>query len=107
MGKIIDLEKRKEKELVEMRGTTKIFKIINRPEEYQKIYKEMMERKSLEATIFWQLDKLEMALQALEYEKKYHKDLSEFFINADLQIQHPFLRKILKQTLKDRPPHRQ
>jgi len=102
-GKVIDIEKRKNKEVAEIAGITKIFKTIDRLNEYRNIFQEMIENKSLEAKIFWQLDKLEMALQALEYEKVYHKRLDEFFINANLQIHTPFLRKIFRQILKQRP----
>ena len=101
-GKIMDIEQRRKKEQAEIFGITKMFKIIHKPEEYRNIFEEMIERKSQEAKIFWQLDKLEMALQAMEYEKESKKKLDEFFINADLQIYSPFLRKVLKQILKQR-----
>ncbi|NMB92376.1 MAG: HD domain-containing protein, partial [Parcubacteria group bacterium] len=60
------------------------------------------EKKTLEAKIFRQLDKLEMAIQALVYEKENHIKLDEFFINADLQIHSPFLCKIFEQIIKYR-----
>lgn len=102
-GNIIDVEKQVKKEAAELAGITKIFNIINKSSEYRKIFKEMIEGKSPEVRIFWQLDKLEMAIQALLYEKEQGKRLSEFFVTSNLQIQSPFLRKILKQILKSRP----
>lgn len=102
-GKIIDIEKRKKKEDAEIQGITKIFKPIGLSNEYKNILEEMIERKSQEAKIFWQLDKLEMAMQALQYEKEYGKKLDEFFVNAGLQIYSPFLKKIFKQILRERP----
>lgn len=62
----------------------------------------MIERKTEEAKFFWQLDKLEMAIQALEYEKSDNKNLEEFFLNADLQIDSPFLKKIMNEIFKSR-----
>jgi len=102
-GKIIDIEKRKKKEDTETQGIEKIFKTIGLSNEYKNILEEMIERRSLEAKIFWQLDKLEMAMQALYYEKEYEKKLDEFFVNAGLQIYSPFLKKIFKQILRHRP----
>lgn len=105
-GKIWDIEKRKAKEISELLGIIKIFKTIDKANEFKKIFEEMMERKTPEAIIFWQLDKVEMAIQALEYEKETGKNLEEFFVSSDLQIQSPFLRKIFKEVLKQRPKNR-
>lgn len=101
-GKSINIEKRSKKERLEKKGIYKIFKTIGKVDEYIKIYREMTERISPESIIFWQLDKLELALQALEYEKEQNKRLDEFFINADNAIRTPFLKKILKEILKKR-----
>ena len=73
-GKIIDLEKQKIKEAAVLSGIVKIFNIIGKAEEFKSIFEEMIERKTLEAKIFWQLDKLEMAIQALKYEKENKKN---------------------------------
>ena len=72
-------------------------------DEYKDIFQELMQRKSEEAIIFWQLDKLEMAIQALDYERRTHKNLDEFFTSVDLQVSSPFLRSIFKQILLERP----
>ncbi len=101
-GAIIDIRKRTEKEEQEKRGIEKIFGIIGEQDEYTKLYGDMIERVSSEAKIFWQLDKLEMAIQALEYEIEQDKKLHEFFVNANLQITHPLLKKILNEILRAR-----
>lgn len=103
-GEIIDIKKRIEKEKLEKKGIFQLFNIIGQANEYQKIYLEMIERKSLEANIFWQLDKIEMAMQALEYENDQGKRLDEFFINADLQVTSSLLRTILNKIKKLRHP---
>ena len=80
----------------------KVFRTIGKSDEYKEIFEEMIARTSQEAKMFWQLDKLEMAFQALEYEKEQNKKLDEFFINADLQIDSPPLRKILREIINSR-----
>ena len=102
-GNIIDIQKRQKKELIEAQGIETIFTKLGDSKEYQKIFKEMTERKSVESDIFWQLDKLEMAIQALKYELETGKQLEEFFVNTDLQLTFPFLREIFSHVLAQRP----
>ena len=102
-GNIIDIQKRQKKEIIEAQGIEKIFAQLGSSDEYKSIFKEMTERKSVEASIFWQLDKLEMAIQALDYEKRTHKNLYEFFVNTDLQLTLPFLRDIFSCIMAQRP----
>lgn len=99
-GKIIDLKKRQDKEELEKKGIKKIFSSIGKGQEYIKLYEEMIERITEEAKFFWQLDKLEMAIQALEYESSDKKNLEEFFINADLQIDSPYLKKVMSEIFR-------
>ncbi len=96
-GTKIDIKKRQKKEKLEKEGIIKIFKLIDEDNQYASLYDEMIERKTDEAKFFWQLDKLEMAIQSLEYENSDKKNLSEFFINADLQIDSPFLKKVMDE----------
>jgi 5'-deoxynucleotidase YfbR-like HD superfamily hydrolase len=102
-GNIIDIQKRQKKEIIEAQGIETIFAQLRNSKEYQEIFKEMTERKSMEADIFWQLDKLEMAIQALQYEQMTGKNLEEFFVNTDLQLTLPFLREIFSHVLSQRP----
>jgi putative hydrolase of HD superfamily len=102
-GNIIDIQKRQKKEIIESQGIESIFQKLGNSKEYKAIFQEMMERKSSESDIFWQLDKLEMAIQALKYEQETGKNLEEFFINTDLQLTLPFLRNIFSCVLEKRP----
>ena len=104
-GAIIDIKKRTEKEQMEKQGLEKVFKALGISSEYRKIFEEMIERSSEEAKIFWQIDKIEMAMQALEYEKAEHKKLDEFFVNAGLQVETPLLKKIFSEILRRRQSH--
>ncbi|MCX6731068.1 MAG: HD domain-containing protein [Candidatus Roizmanbacteria bacterium] len=102
-GNIIDIKKRQEKEVVESQGIEALFTKLGNLKEYQDIFLEMTERKSIEASIFWQLDKLEMAIQALKYEQDTGINLDEFFVTTDLQLTLPFLRDIFSHALAQRP----
>lgn len=56
-----------------------------------------------ESKAFWQLERLEMAFQALEYEEEQGKNLEEFFVNTGLYLREPLLKRIFNQILKQRP----
>lgn len=100
---IIDVEKRDIKEQKEKEGIRKIFDRIGLGEEYVAIFQEMIGRLTPEAKIFWQLDKLEMALQALEYEEEQGKNLEEFFLGVGLYyVKDPLIKEIYDQIVKSR-----
>lgn len=101
-GDIIDVKKNAEKEKGEKEGIRKIFNKISQGDKYAEIFDEMIGIVTPEAKIFWQLDKLEMAIQALEYEKEQGKSLDGFFRTADLYIREPLLRKMFEEILKAR-----
>lgn len=102
-GGVVDMKKESEKIDREKKEIAKAFKIIGRSKEYLEIFQEMVERTTQEAKLFWELDKLEMAIQSLDYELSQNKKLDEFFINADLNIYSPLLRKIMDEVVKQRP----
>ncbi len=100
---VVDLKARDRKEREEIKGIVSLFNDIEGGKEYVKIFEEMTLRSSKEAKVFWQIDKLEMALQALEYEEEQGKNLEEFLTTADLYIKHPILREIFEEILNQRP----
>ncbi|MBI5127750.1 HD family hydrolase [Candidatus Roizmanbacteria bacterium] len=99
-GSKLDKDKRKKKEKIEKEAIRQI--LFGYEEDYAKLFQEMIERKSPEAAVFWEIDKLEMAIQAYEYEKEQGKDLTEFFDNAGAYIKHDHLRKAFEDLLKMR-----
>lgn len=105
-GKIMDIEKRVIKEKDELEGIISIFGNIDKSSDFRTIFEEMIERRSEEAKVFWQLDKVEMSLQALIYEQESGKNLDEFFLNSNLQIYTPLLRDVFSLILKKRPRKR-
>lgn len=100
---VIDIKKRDEKEKEEKEGIRQIFDKIGLGDDYVKIFEEMIGRTTPEAKVFWQFDKLEMVLTALDYEQEQKKDLGEFFLNASLyHIREPLIKKIFDEIIKQR-----
>lgn len=96
----IDVEKRKSKERVEKEAIRNI--LYGYGEDYSKLFQEMIERKTREAKIFWEIDVLERTIQAYEYERDQKKDLSEFFMNAEKRIETPLLLEVVKDIKNKR-----
>lgn len=101
-GKDVDHKSRDEKDKAEILAVRKIFSAINE-DEFPQLQAEALKMESREAIILKQLERLEMAVQALEYEEESNTDLSEFFNNADMHITDPFLKNILKEVISLRP----
>jgi len=85
-GNIIDIKKKAEKEQKEREGIKKIFDKIGQADDYLKIFDEMTAKHTLEAKVFWDFDNLEMAFQALEYEREQGKNLEEFFCSPHCRL---------------------
>jgi len=86
---------KEEKQKLERGAAKKIFKNSGCLE----LWEEYEDKKSPEAKAVWEIDKLEMALQALEYEKEGYpkKDFEDFWGTAKNQIKTKELKKILSQ----------
>ena len=66
--------------------------------EYIKLWLEYAQQRSSEAVILRNIDKLEMALQAKEYQNTYPKlDFNEFLEDAEKKIDDEEIKKILKE----------
>lgn len=99
-GKKIDKKLKQSKEKQETKIIHDIFAQFGG--EFSNTFNEMLARKTKTAKIFWQLDKLEMAIQAHEYEVEQKKDLQEFFENAKMHVTNSTLKKILNELLSQR-----
>jgi putative hydrolases of HD superfamily len=88
----ISLEKKFE---MEQRSISQLSTMLNAPV-LRMLWEEYEAQETIEAKIAYQIDKLEMALQAYEYQKSTGKNLQEFIDDADSKITHPVLRKIFK-----------
>lgn len=92
----------KKKIVKERRAIRKIFSLVGQRESVE-LFEELEEGKTPEAKLVKQLDKLEMVLQAREYENKYGIDLEEFYQTGFAKIKNRKLRKILEELYSSRP----
>lgn len=76
-----------------------IFSLVD-AKEYTTLFDEYEEQETKEAQFVYQLDKLEMAIQAYEYEKEHGIDLEEFFESARTVVQNKNLVTILDDIEK-------
>lgn len=95
-GTKIDAQLRKDKEEKEIETVRQIFSKATEPDDLSRLQEESIMLESNEAKILKQLERLEMAVQALEYEEETGKDLVEFFDNAGLHIENEYLKSLLE-----------
>jgi putative hydrolase of HD superfamily len=76
-------------------------KFSNGDEIYQ-LWLEYEAQETPESRVAHDLDKLEMAMQAVEYERKHDLDLWEFIESATAKISHPVLQNVLKELIARR-----
>lgn len=88
-----------DKIIKERKAFLKIFSLIN-GDEYVQLFDEFENNQTKEAKLVKQLDKLEMAIQALEYEQEHNINLQEFFDHANSIIIDKNIKKIMSQILK-------
>ena len=68
--------------------------------QYEHLWAEYQQNSTRESRLLHQIDKLEMALQAKSYKKRFtKKQLAPFFDSAKKEISDPELKKMLKKTL--------
>lgn len=69
-------------------------------EEYQRIWQEFSEQKTLESQLVHEIDKFEMALQAKKYEQTVPKEkLKTFYQTASNEIKHPKIKELFTKVL--------
>jgi putative hydrolase of HD superfamily len=94
----------KRKHKLESQGVKELLKDIPPPmrREVRSLWNEADEKKTVEAKWLKNLDKLEMALQALDYELEGYspKKLNEFWEDAERKITEPEVLQILKKATK-------
>lgn len=96
--KVIGSQKIKHQD--EMTVMRRIFGSYPAGKKYIKLLKEFNEQKTPEAKFLKQVDKLEMALQALEYERMGYKNLNEFWENAEKYLKGKELEPIFRELEK-------
>ena len=86
----------------ELAAIKKIFGKIPNGEEYIGLFEEFEAHKTNEAIIFNELDRLELVLQAAEYEKTYGMTLGTYFTTGKREIHIKEFRSLLENLLKSR-----
>ncbi len=88
----------------EIKAMKSIFENHSSGAKYIKLLKEFNEQRSSEAKFLKQIDKLEMAIQALEYEEKGYlsKDFDEFWENVEKYLEGESLEPIFRELQKMR-----
>ena len=86
-----------DKEKLELEAMKKLTNNLDNSDIY-KIFKEYIEQKTLEAKFVYQIDKIEMLLQAYEYELKHGKkvEYSAFLEYVSKRVTDPELIKLIK-----------
>jgi putative hydrolase of HD superfamily len=80
-----------EKYILEKASITRIFSPLQLEREYLKIWEEYERGDSPEALLIWQIDKLEMVIQAIIYEKQENINLNEFYHSARSYLSDPLM----------------
>lgn len=91
-----------EKATREKEAIKKVLTLGEKPE-YIQLFEEFWENQTPEAKFVHQIDKLEMLLQAEEYENEYAVDLENFFETSKRTITIDYLKKLLDEIKKLRP----
>lgn len=97
-GDITPHEMKKEKKMEVEEEVMK--ELIGDMNEYYEIWKEFISMESEEAKIIHDIDKMEMLLQAKEYEKDYCKEKLKEFWEEEKHIKHPFLISLIEEIKK-------
>lgn len=95
---ISDPEDKKAKEIQAMKN---ILSLLDN-KEYFELFREFEQNKTLEANFVKGLDKLEMAIQANDYEKLYKVNLQPFFENVRPKISDKYQKSLLNKLEKSR-----
>ena len=96
---------REEKSRKEERGLEELLGSVKNNEQYIALWKEYEEGNTLESKIARNIDKLEMALQAIEYQNTYpDKNLSEFIDGARKHMEIPEVLAIFEILRKGKNP---
>ncbi len=92
-----------EKHRLEQAGVEKIFAALPEGARYRALWLEFEQGSTPEARFVRQIDRLEMAFQALIYEGQGQADLADFYRSAAAAIDSPDLRALLAQAEDLRP----
>lgn len=100
---------REEKRAKELNAMQDISKLIHpNSDKLMELFAEYEKGETAEAKFVKDLDRLDMIMQAFEYEKRDESPLrlQEFFDSTEGKFQHPFIKKIVSEIYAQRNSHR-
>ena len=86
-----------EKRRLEEQASQRILSGVDPTGELLELWRDFEYQRTAEGALVKQLDRLEMALQALDYEQVTDRNLDEFFASAEAGIHWPELREIMRE----------
>lgn len=95
-GKSFDIPLLLKKHQEETAAVHEIFDLIE-DKEYPKLFEEFQKKNTVEAKLVTEVDKLDMAIQAYEYEKQYGIDLQPFFTSVSSVLKLKAIKKLFKE----------
>ncbi len=100
-GKRLDMPKLVKKNVQEVAAIHEIFALI-KDVDCPALFEEFQKKKSLESKFVTEIDKLDMAIQAYEYEKEYGIDLQAFFNNVQAILRFKAVKELFDEVEKKR-----
>lgn len=95
IGDITPRDKVSNKKEQEKQAMNEIITLSDEFKSLKYIWEDLFYEKSKEAKLIWQVDKLEMALQAMDYGAKKNPEIySEFFLSVENKLFEPKLKEI-------------
>jgi 5'-deoxynucleotidase YfbR-like HD superfamily hydrolase len=88
----------------EVKAIKKVLENLDSSDELMELWLDFEHGRTKEGLFVKELDKIEMCLQALAYEKEQDKDLTEFFAHTEKKLTIPELKDIFKEIESSRPP---
>ena len=89
-----------EKHQRELAGIQQVLSNFPNAQKYIEYWEEYENRETPEAQFVYQIDKLEMVLQAFVYEKSGQEDLDEFFVSVKKHMHDPEIKKIYNDLIR-------
>ena len=93
-----DIKMKKEK--LEKEAMIKMCEDLEDGKELLEIWSDYIAQTSKEARFLKEIEKLDLALKAYEYEKEHNLDLKEFYANAKMYLREPDLVKLFEEILE-------
>jgi putative hydrolase of HD superfamily len=96
---------RKDMDTMERKAMKKLLSGLNKKqaERFFEMFLDVEEKRNKEGEFVKDIDRLEMCIQAAEYERKYPKsDMDEFFVYTESRLTHPLIIELFNKLKKEK-----